>query len=105
MMGRAYDIVRAPNGNHIGGTFWSHILKDNVEKFQVTQDELDRIRIAIVPDGEFGGADREYVMKRVREACGERMRVEFEIVQDIAPAPSGKHRYIISRLSAGGDQA
>jgi phenylacetate-CoA ligase len=98
MLGRAYDVVRAPNGNSLGGTFWGHMLKENVEKFQVVQDEIDRVRIAIVPDGEFGEKQRKQVLERVREACGDQMKVEFEIKADIETTRSGKHRYIISNL-------
>jgi phenylacetate-CoA ligase len=105
MLGRAYDVVRAPNGNFLGGTFWGHILKENVNKFQVVQDEPDRVRITIVPDGEFGENNRKYVLERVREACGPLMRVEFEIKSDIPATRSGKHRYIISNLPARRDQA
>ncbi len=98
MLGRAYDLVRAPNGNVLGGTFWGHMLKENVEKFQVIQDEIDRVKIVIVPDGEFGEDNRKKVIERVRAACGEGMRVDFEITDDIPTTPSGKHRYVISNL-------
>ena len=106
MVGRAYDVIRAPNGNYLGGTFWGHILKANVEKFQIVQEEIDRVSIAVVPDGEFGDDNKSYVLERVREACGDRMRVEFDIRPEIEPTRSGKHRYVISRLeSAGGEEA
>ena len=98
MLGRAYDVVKAPNGNYLGGTFWGHLLKENVEKFQVVQNEIDRVRIAIVPDGEFGERLKKQVIERVREACGDEMKVEFEIKDDIESTRSGKHRYIISNL-------
>lgn len=98
MLGRAYDVVRAPNGNFLGGTFWGHMLKENVEKFQVVQDEIDRVKIAIVPDGEFGEKQRKQVLERVREACGDEMKVDIEIRADIETTRSGKHRYIISNL-------
>jgi phenylacetate-CoA ligase len=99
MLGRTYDLVRAPNGNVLGGTFWGHLLKENVEKFQVVQDEIDLIRIAIVPDGEFGERHRKQALERIRQACGDQIRVEFEIKSDIETTRSGKHRYIISNLA------
>jgi phenylacetate-CoA ligase len=104
MLGRAYDLVRAPNGNVLGGTFWGHMLKENVEKFQVIQDEIDRVRIVIVPEGEFTDANRRAVIERVRAACGPEMKVDFEITSDIETTKSGKHRYVISNLEQrGGD--
>ncbi|HVP56912.1 MAG TPA: hypothetical protein VMU02_02350, partial [bacterium] len=53
LSGRVYDIVQAPNGNFLDGTFWGHVLKEGVEKFQVTQDSLEEVKIAIVPNSEF----------------------------------------------------
>lgn len=103
MLGRAYDVVHAPNGNFLGGTFWGHILKDGVEKFQVIQDELAHVKVIIVPEGEFGERRRKYVLDRVLEACGPEMKVEFEIAEDIASTPTGKHRYIISNLARRSD--
>jgi len=98
VLGRVYDLVRAPNGNVLGGTFWGHMLKENVNKFQVVQDATGRVKIAIVPDGEFDEKQRKTVLDRVREACGDEMKVEFEIKKDIETTRSGKHRYIISDL-------
>ncbi len=98
MAGRTYDVVRAPNGNYLGGTFWGHILKDGVEKFQVVQEAIDRIRIAIVPDGEFTGAMRQQALDKIRAGCGDKMHVGFEIVGHIEATGSGKHHYVISRI-------
>jgi phenylacetate-CoA ligase len=101
MIGRTYDLVKAPNGNYLGGTFWGHILKDGVHVFQVVQEELDRVRISVVPDGDFGEPQMNAVVAKVREACGPSMQVEFEVRERIEPTQTGKHRYVISRLSPG----
>jgi phenylacetate-CoA ligase len=91
------------NGNFLGGTFWGHLLKEGVVKFQVIQDRLDHVKITVVPEGEFGEGNREYVLERVRAACGPEMKVEFEMALDIASTRTGKHRYIISNLARRDD--
>jgi phenylacetate-CoA ligase len=101
MIGRTYDVVKAPNGNYLGGTFWGHILKDGVEVFQVRQEEVDRLSISVVPDGEFGESQMNKVVERVHQACGDDMQVDFQIKDRIEPTASGKHRYVISRFSRG----
>jgi phenylacetate-CoA ligase len=98
VQGRVYDVIRAPNGNFLGGTFWGHILKEGVEKFQVTQNKLDEVVITIVPTDRFGDGTKRYVLDKVREACGNEMKVIFDLKKDIDLTRSGKHRYIISNV-------
>jgi len=99
LAGRVYDIVRAPNGNVLGGTFWGHILKQGIEKFQVTQAKLDEVTIIVVPTAEFADDTKTYVLDKVRQACGDKMKVVFELRKDIDLTPSGKHRYVISNVT------
>jgi phenylacetate-CoA ligase len=98
LSGRVYDVIQAPNGNFLGGTFWGHVLKEGVERFQVVQEKLDEITISLVPAGEFGETAKRYVLDKVRQACGETMRVQFDVRQDLRMTPSGKHRYVISKI-------
>jgi phenylacetate-CoA ligase len=98
LSGRVYDIVQAPNGNFLDGTFWGHILKEGVEKFQVVQDSLDEVKISLVPTTGFGDSTKRYVLDKVRKACGEQMKVVFDLRKEIDLTPSGKHRYVISSV-------
>jgi len=98
LVGRVYDIVRAPNGNCLSGTFWGHILKEGVHKFQVVQDALDTVTIAIVPTSEFNERVKARILERVQEACGPSMKVIFNIRDSIEPTRTGKHRYVISKF-------
>jgi phenylacetate-CoA ligase len=98
LSGRVYDVVRAPNGNFLGGTFWGHILKAGVERFQVVQEKVDEVTISLVPTQEFGEDTKRYVLDKVRNACGDSMKVRFEIRTDLEPTRSGKHRYVISKV-------
>jgi len=98
--GRVYDVVRAPNGNYLGGTFWGHLLKEGVEKFQVTQESLDEIVVALVPTGEFNDSVKAYVLDKVRKACGPLMKVRFDLRASIDTTRTGKHRYVVSKIGA-----
>jgi phenylacetate-CoA ligase len=99
-IGRTFDVVRAPNGNFLGGTFWTILLrkKKGIERFQVIQDKLDEITIAIIPTDDFSDEIRQYVLDEVHEACGSDMRVRFELKPEIELTPSAKHRFVISRI-------
>lgn len=102
-IGRTFDVVKAPNGNYLGGTFWTILLrkKKGVERFQVVQEELDKITIAITPTSDFSDDTRRYILDKVREACGPEMRVRFELKPDLVTTPTGKHRFVISKLGTG----
>ena len=99
-IGRTFDVVRAPNGNFLGGTFWTILLRkvEGIDRFQVIQDALDSLTIAVVPAGEFTDEARRYVVEKIHEACGPQMKVRFEIKPSLELTPSAKHRFVISRI-------
>jgi phenylacetate-CoA ligase len=99
-IGRTFDVVRAPNGNFLGGTFWTILLRKvrGIARFQVIQDRLDELTIALIPTDEFSNETRQYVVEKVREACGPEMRVRFELKPELELTPTAKHRFVISRI-------
>jgi len=99
-IGRTFDVVRAPNGNFLGGTFWTILLrkKQGIERWQVIQEKLDEITIAFIPTEDFSDEIRQYVIGKVREACGDQMRVRFELKPSLDSTPTGKHRFVISKI-------
>ncbi len=104
-IGRTFDVVRAPNGNFLGGTFWTILLrkKQGIERWQVIQEKLDEITIAFIPTDDFSDEIRQYVIGKVREACGEEMRVRFELKPSLDSTPTGKHRFVISKIGLKGE--
>jgi phenylacetate-CoA ligase len=103
LAGRVYDVVRAPNGNYLGGTFWGHILKEGVEKFQVIQENLNEVRISVVPTNGFGDLAKRQAVEKVQEACGPEMKVTFVLTDRLDATPTGKHRYVISKIGLKGN--
>jgi phenylacetate-CoA ligase len=99
-IGRTFDVVRAPNGNFLGGTFWTILLRKRkgIDRFQVIQEREDEITIALVPAGDFTDETRRYITEKVQEACGDKMRVRFELKPTLEATPSGKYRFVISKI-------
>ena len=99
-IGRTFDVVRAPNGNFLGGTFWTILLrkKQGIERWQVIQEKLDELTIAFIPTEDFSDEIRQYVIGKVREACGDEMKVRFELKPSLDSTPTGKHRFVISKI-------
>ncbi len=103
-IGRTFDVVKAPNGNYLGGTFWTILLRKvkGIDRFQVIQEEVDSITIAFIASGEFTDEARKYVIEKVREACGPRMKVRFELKPELELTPTAKHRFVISKIGLEG---
>ena len=104
-IGRTFDIVQAPNGNLLGGSFWTVLSRQakGIERFQVIQEEPDELVFAVVVTQEFSDESKRFITERVREACGPEMRVRFDIRSSLEPTPAGKHRFVISRIGLRGE--
>lgn len=103
--GRAYDIIRLKNGKMFHGEFFMYIFEDakrndiGVDQFQVVQESDYKLLIKIVA----GKSDKlkveEFVSKKIREAMGAEMEIEFKTVGEIHREKSGKMRLIRSKES------
>ena len=91
--GRTLDIVQAPNGNRIGGTYWTILLRNRpgIKKFQVIQDTPDAIRILYVRE-QGASPDFDYYREQIAERCGDALRVEFIETGQFEQPPGAKFR-------------
>jgi phenylacetate-CoA ligase len=97
--GRTLDIVRAPNGNRIGGTYWTILLRNRpgIKKFQVIQDTPTALRVLYVAEP---GAtpDFDYYRREIAGRCGSDLQVDFIETDQFEQAPGTKFRLILSKL-------
>jgi phenylacetate-CoA ligase len=104
VVGRSFDVVEAPNGNRLGGTYWTILLRarPGIKQFQVWQKSEDKIVINFVPDddvnGELPESSRRYFLKQIQEKCGDDLMVNFNRVGSIEQTMAGKTRLVISDL-------
>lgn len=99
--GRQFDVIETPEGRLFGGSFFTILLRPSdrtVEQFQVIQERIDRLRVKVVPGARYGPERREAILQQLRERMGESMEVGLEEVDSIDPLPSGKHRFVVSRV-------
>jgi phenylacetate-CoA ligase len=96
--GRSMDVVTSPNGQRLGGTFWTILLKSRpgLEWFQVVQDSSAAITVSYVPTSGFNPAVLDYFRAQIKERLGEDIIVGFREVEKIELTDSGKHRLVIS---------
>lgn len=69
---------------------------DMIRQFQVVQTAPDAVTVRLVPSRELTKDDLEGLHKKLARFLGERVVIEFEMVDEIKPEPSGKIRNIIS---------
>ncbi|PIE67470.1 MAG: hypothetical protein CSA23_04285 [Deltaproteobacteria bacterium] len=104
--GRSFDIVEAPNGNRLGGTYWTILFRSQpgIKKFQVRQNQKNMIVVDYIPDIGIGHqlpeSSRSFFAEQIQLKCGPSMFVSFNQVDQIRQTKSGKSRLVISELSA-----
>jgi phenylacetate-CoA ligase len=98
--GRTFDVVVSPEGKSAGGFFWTFLSRavPGIRRFQIEQRERSGVIFRIAPGPDWKDASKADLESKIKQNFGEGFRVDFEIVDDIPPAPSGKFRFIISKL-------
>lgn len=99
--GRTTDFLVATDGTQVHALGVIYILREipGIARFRVVQDALEQVTIMVVPGPEL---DREGAVaaltQKTRKVLGGTMRVSVELVDDLEPLPSGKHRYVICNV-------
>jgi phenylacetate-CoA ligase len=101
--GRSGDVIRTAGGGLLHPEFFTHLLNEtgiafrrDVRRYQVVQESRDSLRWTI-QCATLGASDVELLGRYLRQYAGD-MRTEIIRSDEIPLAPSGKHRYVISRV-------
>jgi phenylacetate-CoA ligase len=100
IQGRLTDVLQLADGRLVSGLFFPHLLKefDWIEQYQVVQTDRDRVVVKCVATT----PPEEPSLARLRGAIlavlGPSVRLEIELVREIARTASGKHRSVISEV-------
>jgi phenylacetate-CoA ligase len=100
--GRIPDLIVVPDGSFLVTHFFVVLFKNlqSVHRYQIVQDERDRMRVRLVPRP---GADRPQVEAIVRREVTAATRgliaCDFEWVDEIPLAGRGKRRLVISTVA------
>ncbi|MGH7680499.1 MAG: phenylacetate--CoA ligase family protein [Candidatus Eiseniibacteriota bacterium] len=101
--GRADDLLLGLDGTRVPGQAVVHLIRrlPSVKAFRVVQEAPDRIRILIVPMGEFPAGEKDGIVKGVQARLGSGMNVELVPVDDIPLEASGKYRTVLNKIGTG----
>ena len=98
--GRDTDVIVTPAGNRLIVHFFTGILEhyQEVESFQVVQDNLESILLRIVPTPGYSLETGEQIVNKLKEK-GADCAIQIELVDDIPLTSGGKRRFVISKLA------
>jgi len=100
--GRTTDFVVRPDGTVMHALAVIYVLRaaDGVAEFKFVQHELRRVEVLVVPDAKWAPDSAAAIERGLAARLGADVRIEIRVVDSIAPEASGKHRYVVSRVSA-----
>jgi len=104
--GRTTDFVVAQDGTVMHGLALIYVIRDlpGIAAFKVVQESLSLTRVLLVAGPGFDPASPVVIRDGLRARLGQGVEVDVQLVDGIAPEKSGKHRYIVSHVKAGGTQ-
>jgi phenylacetate-CoA ligase len=99
---KAEDVIMTPDGRLISPSILTHPFKpfSQLVKSQVIQLSPDRVQVKLVAGSGFSEAQQEELIGGLRARLGPLMQIEVVQVEDIPPEPSGKYRWVISRVAS-----
>lgn len=102
VQGRATDFVVAQDGTVMHGLALIYAVRDlpGVEGFRIEQLSLDQIVVKVVASAAFDPTAEARIVHDFKKRLGETVAVQVDRVGEIPAEPSGKYRYVSSRVSA-----
>ena len=100
VIGRSFEVIEFPNGNRVGGSFWTLLLRSEpgIKEFQVVQKDIDTIQINYIPDHtkikKFDG-----FLEKLHRYSGGKLKVNFNKVDAIPRTKGGKLCFVFSELN------
>jgi phenylacetate-CoA ligase len=73
---------------------------DTVRESQIIQEDLRTVIVRVAPLPGFTDADRSTILNKLRERIGHELDIHVETVDHIPRGPSGKFRYVLSKVRA-----
>lgn len=97
---KAEDLIVTPDGRMISPSILTHPLKPlkGLVKSQIIQESVDRIRVLLVCAGKPENSMIEALREGFAQRLGDGVRIDLEFPDDIPPGPTGKFRWVISRV-------
>jgi len=99
IIGKECDYIQTLDGRFLGAVM-SHSIDnaDGVICSQCVQHSLDEVDINLITDSRFTSNSQQKLEKDLRKRLGTRMKLKFNIVNELEKRPGGKTPFILSRI-------
>ena len=103
--GRIEEQFIRKDGGIVIGYYFVHLMgvvinKGFIKKFQVIQEDYDKIRILVIPNNILPDIEKKDIEDRIRLQMGQDCKIIWDFVDDIPKTRSGKYLYTISLLNS-----
>jgi phenylacetate-CoA ligase len=98
--GRSSEILEMPNGRFVFIGYWVVLFETvaGVDQYQVVQESPTSLLVRIVKNARFSDDDLAHITENIRKLGGDELELKLEFVSSIPPSPSGKRRFVISKV-------
>jgi len=97
--GRIEDLVITPEGWRVGRMDAAFKHSRGFDYARIIQDKVESIQVQLVKNADFTPSTLTILEKHIRHRVGDKIRVDFEFVDEIKPDPSGKIRFVVNRMT------
>lgn len=97
VVGRIEDAIISPDGRQTVRFQWVFLGVPHVLEGQIVQETVRRIRLRVVPAGDFCEADANLLRKRIADHLGD-VEVLVETISELPRTERGKFRAVVSLL-------
>lgn len=97
--GRFDDVIVTPDGRRVGRL--DTVFKGGfaIREAQIVQDDLEHVRVQVVPAEGFGERDAIGVAQALQDRLGTDVKIRVECVESIPRTKAGKFRAVLSMVS------
>jgi phenylacetate-CoA ligase len=98
--GRTTDLILTPSGNYVAGPGLTLVIKDveTIEQLQIIQESKDELLVKVVKGKGYTDKDQSLLIKNLHKYISEDIKIQIQIVDEIPAEPSGKQRFVISKV-------
>jgi phenylacetate-CoA ligase len=97
IVGRTADYLWTPDGARLSNLGHVPTGVEHIVRLQLIQEELDRVRILVVPAKGFSLTDEARLLRNARTVMPGSMRLTVEVVDEVERTARGKTPYLIRR--------
>ena len=105
VLGRSTDFVVRADGTIMHALAVIYVLRavTGVGEFKIVQQSVHEFEVLVVPTASWQESGREEIETGLHKRLGDDVHIDLRLVESIPAEASGKHRYVVSRVSLSDD--